>query len=197
MPQKPARTVAKLTATLGTLTAFVIAAAGPAAAATVTESRHSHPVAGTSVAMERLLENPAGATEDEILALIKAESETLYTKLVELRNLLKEKVDKLTPDAKTFVTGVIEKIKTLQPRTGEKPNLAEVRRAANEIIEQYKALSEEAKESLRENFPKLTSNIRQLRTLSAVLTQLENFLKIAQILQPLFNTQQPRALPAP
>lgn len=195
MPHAPARTLATLTAALGTLTAFAVAAVGPAAAATLTESRPAPSVAGASGATERLLADlrtSAGlteaalprATEEEILELIKSESETLYNKLVELRNLLKGKLDALTPDAKAFVNGTIEAVKALKPKGDEKPDLEEVRKVAKNVIEQYKALSDEAKESLKAQFPKLAALIEELRTTSSVITQLENILKITQILQP-------------
>jgi hypothetical protein len=70
---------------------------------------------------------------------------------VELRNLVKGKIDALNPEAKEFVNGVslrlvcqelysnclqvIEKMKSLRPKSGEKPNLEELRKQANEIVE--------------------------------------------------------------
>ena len=98
--------------------------------------------------------------EDQALEALKAKSEKLYNKAVELRNLVKGKIDALNPEAKEFVTGVIEKMKALRPKAGEKPNLEELRKQANEIIEKYKGLSEEAKESLKSNFPKITGIIQ-------------------------------------
>lgn len=49
---------------------------------------------------------------------------------------------------------MIEKLKSLRPKGEEKPNLEKLRAAANELIDQYKALSEEAKENLKTTFPK-------------------------------------------
>nr|AFI80890.1 fatty acid and retinol binding protein [Radopholus similis] len=110
-------------------------------------------------------------TEDQALEALKAKSEKLYNKAVELRNLVKGKIDALNPDAKAFVNAMIEKVKALRPKPGEKPNLEELRKQANEIIEKYKALSEEAKESLKSNFPKITGVIQN-----------EKFQKLAQSL---------------
>nr|APT68073.1 fatty acid and retinol-binding protein [Pratylenchus penetrans] len=98
--------------------------------------------------------------EDQALEALKTKSEKLYNKAVELRNLVKGKIDALNPDAKEFVTGVIEKLKALRPKPGEKPNLEELRKQANEIVEKYKGLNDEAKESLKSNFPKITGIIQ-------------------------------------
>ncbi|UJB18761.1 MULTISPECIES: hypothetical protein [Lysobacter] len=81
-------------------------------------------------------------------------------KATELRNLVKGKIDALNPDAKAFVTSVIEQAKALRPKAGEKPNLVELRKSGNEVIEKYKALSEEAKYSLQSNFPKIYSMLQ-------------------------------------
>uniref|UniRef100_A0A914HSB8 Fatty-acid and retinol-binding protein 1 n=1 Tax=Globodera rostochiensis TaxID=31243 RepID=A0A914HSB8_GLORO len=99
-------------------------------------------------------------TEEQAMEALKAKSEKLHSKAVELRNLVKEKIDKLVPDAKTFVTETIEKLKAMRPKSGEKPNLEELRKGANDTIEKFKALSEEAKESLKANFPKITGVIQ-------------------------------------
>lgn len=44
--------------------------------------------------------------EDQALEALKAKNEKLYNKAVELRALLKTKIDALSPGAKTFVEGV-------------------------------------------------------------------------------------------
>ncbi|KAL3105561.1 hypothetical protein niasHT_021184 [Heterodera trifolii] len=94
-------------------------------------------------------------TEDQAMEALKEKSEKLYNKAVELRTLVKG-----VPDAKAFVIGMIEKAKGMRPKAGEKPKLEELRTAANELIEKYKALNDEAKESLKSNFPKITSVIQ-------------------------------------
>ncbi|UNP29268.1 hypothetical protein [Lysobacter gummosus] len=78
-------------------------------------------------------------------------------KATELRTLVKNKIDALNPEAKSFVTSVIEQAKALRPKAGEKPNLEELRNKGNEVGEKYKALSDESKESLKSNFPKIHS----------------------------------------
>ncbi|KAI3421016.1 hypothetical protein GPALN_014643 [Globodera pallida] len=98
-------------------------------------------------------------TADQAMEALKPNSEKLYNKAVELRNLVTEKFDKLVPDAKAFITGLIEKAMSLRSKAGEKPNLEELRKGTNEIIEKFKALSEEAKESLKISFPKITEVI--------------------------------------
>ena len=110
-------------------------------------------------------------TDEDALNALKEKSEKLYTKASELRNLVKERIAKLTPEAKTFVDTIIEKMKALRPKKDEKPNLNELRKEANEIIEKFKALSDEAKESLKTNFPKITGVIQN-----------EKFQKLAQSL---------------
>ncbi|MGF1425661.1 hypothetical protein [Kitasatospora sp. LaBMicrA B282] len=99
-------------------------------------------------------------TEDQALDALRARSEELYNKAVELRQLLKTRLDALNPAAKAFVDGLVETVKALYPKGGENPTAAEVRKAANEIIDKYRALPEEAKESLMANFPKLTAVVQ-------------------------------------
>ena len=44
--------------------------------------------------------------EDQALEALKAKSEKLYNKAKDLRNLVRNKIDSLNPEAKTFVTNV-------------------------------------------------------------------------------------------
>jgi len=99
-------------------------------------------------------------TEDQVMDAIKAKSPSLYEKVNALRTLVKSKIDSLQPDAKAFVTGLIEKVRALKPKGDEKPNLNKLREAANQVIEQYNALSEEAKANLKETFPQITGVIQ-------------------------------------
>jgi Mg2+ and Co2+ transporter CorA len=108
-------------------------------------------------------------TEEQALEELKGKSEKLYNKAVELRQLLKEKLDALNPAAKAFIDGLVEEVKKLKPKGEEKPNLVEIRKKAAEVIEKYKALPEDAKESLKSNFPKITGVIQN-----------EKFQKLAQ-----------------
>lgn len=45
-------------------------------------------------------------TEDDALNALKAKNEKLYNKAIALRNLVKEKIDALDAEAKTFVEAV-------------------------------------------------------------------------------------------
>jgi DNA repair exonuclease SbcCD ATPase subunit len=110
-------------------------------------------------------------TDEEALNALKEKSGKLYTKAAELRTLVKERINALNPTAKEFVDIIIAKLKALRPKKDEKPNLTELRKEANEIIEKYKALPEDAKESLKTNFPKITGVIQN-----------EKFQKLAQSL---------------
>ncbi|KAI6239084.1 Fatty-acid and retinol-binding protein [Aphelenchoides fujianensis] len=98
--------------------------------------------------------------EDQALEALKAKSEKLYTKAVELRTLLKTKIDSLKPDAKAFVEGIIEKLRALKPKGEEKPDLKKIRELASQTIETYKALAEESKQNLQETFPQITNVIK-------------------------------------
>ncbi|KAE9551345.1 hypothetical protein FO519_005460 [Halicephalobus sp. NKZ332] len=98
--------------------------------------------------------------EDDALNALKAKSEKLYNKAIALRNLVKEKIDSLPEEPKTFVENSITKLRGLRPASGQKPNLNELRKAAQEIIDGYKALSDSAKDSLKTAFPKITSVIQ-------------------------------------
>jgi hypothetical protein len=93
-------------------------------------------------------------TEEQALEALKTKSAKLHEKAVALRKLVKDKIDSLKPEAKTFIESMIEKLKSLRPKGEEKPNLEKLRAAANELIEKYKALSQEAKDNLKTTFPK-------------------------------------------
>jgi len=99
-------------------------------------------------------------TEEQVLDAVKAKSPSLYEKVHALRTLVQTKIDSLQPDAKAFVTGLIEKIRALKPKGDEKPNLSKLREAANQVIEQYNALSEESKTNLKNTFPQITGVIQ-------------------------------------
>jgi len=99
-------------------------------------------------------------TEDQVLEAVKAKSPSLYEKVNTLRTLVKGKIDSLNPDAKAFVTGLIEKVRALKPKGDEKPNLNKLREAATQVIEQYNALSEDAKTNLKNTFPQITGVIQ-------------------------------------
>uniref|UniRef100_A0A915CUP1 Fatty-acid and retinol-binding protein 1 n=1 Tax=Ditylenchus dipsaci TaxID=166011 RepID=A0A915CUP1_9BILA len=93
--------------------------------------------------------------EEQALEALKEKSPKLYEKAKALHTLVKDKINSLTnADAKTFVNGIIEKLRAMKPKGDEKPNLNKLREEANAIIEQYKALSEEAKENLKATFQK-------------------------------------------
>lgn len=99
-------------------------------------------------------------TEDQVLEAVKAKSPSLYEKVNTLRTLVKNKIDSLNPDAKAFVTGLIEKVRAMKPKGDEKPNLAKLREAANQVINDYNALSDEAKTNLKNTFPQITGVIQ-------------------------------------
>ncbi|WND80405.1 hypothetical protein [Lysobacter capsici] len=89
--------------------------------------------------------------------IASATSYDILSRGIELRQVVKDKIDALNPDAKTFVNGVIEKVRSLRPKGGETPNLEELRSHGHEVGERYRALSDEAKENLKSNFPNVHS----------------------------------------
>ncbi|CAD5221614.1 unnamed protein product [Bursaphelenchus xylophilus] len=99
-------------------------------------------------------------TEDQALEALKGKSEKLYNKAVELRQLLKTKIDSLNTEAKAFVEDIIAKLRALKPKTGEKPDLKKVREIAQTVITQYQKLSEEAKTNLQATFPNITKVVK-------------------------------------
>lgn len=99
-------------------------------------------------------------TEEQVLEVLKAKSEKLYNNAVELRTFMNEKLTALNPNAKSFIDSVVETLKALKPKGEEKPGLKLLRARANEVIEKYMALDEEAKESLKGQFPKLATGIQ-------------------------------------
>lgn len=96
------------------------------------------------------------ANEDELLQALKEKSPRLHEKAVELRDLVKAKIDSLTPEAKTFVESVIEKVLSLKPKVDEELDPEKVREAVQATVEQFRALSAEAKSDLTRAFPILT-----------------------------------------
>ena len=55
--------------------------------------------------------------EEQALEALKSKSEKIYKKVVELRNLVKGKIDALNPDAKSFVVNaIIERLKAATPQ---------------------------------------------------------------------------------
>ncbi|SCE32153.1 fatty acid retinoid binding protein (Gp-FAR-1) [Streptomyces sp. DvalAA-19] len=99
----------------------------------------------------------AYANEDELLEALKEKSPRLYEKAVELRDLVKAKIESLTPEAKTFVASVIEKVRSLKPKADEELDPEKVRETVQATVEQFRALSAEAKSDLARAFPILTS----------------------------------------
>lgn len=95
-------------------------------------------------------------SEDQALEVLKEKSEKLHTKAVELHDLLKSKVDALHPEAKAFVAYTVEKLRALRPHGDLHPEPADIRRLVRNLIETYRALSGEAKDSLKTQFPTLT-----------------------------------------
>uniref|UniRef100_A0A7E4W394 Fatty-acid and retinol-binding protein 1 n=1 Tax=Panagrellus redivivus TaxID=6233 RepID=A0A7E4W394_PANRE len=98
--------------------------------------------------------------EDQALEALKAKSEKLHTKALTLKKLVTDRIDKLEDGAKAFVKSVIEKLRSIRPAPGAKPDLNVLRSAANDIIEQYKGLGDASKTSLKEAFPKITAVIQ-------------------------------------
>lgn len=95
-------------------------------------------------------------SEDQALEALKEKSEKLYTKAAELHDLLKSKVDALNAEAKAFVVHTVEKLRALRPHGDLRPEPADIRRLVRDLIETYRALSDEAKDSLKIEFPTLT-----------------------------------------
>ncbi|WP_158702517.1 hypothetical protein [Kitasatospora sp. MMS16-BH015] len=108
---------------------------------------------------------PSFQTEEQLLEYLQSRSQRLYDGAVGLRNLLKEKVDRLVPEAKDFVNGAVETIRSLVPKSGECPSVPELVRNLREIVAKYRALSEEARASLQDNFPFIVALIGQIRAI--------------------------------
>ncbi|CEF68237.1 Nematode fatty acid retinoid binding family-containing protein [Strongyloides ratti] len=94
------------------------------------------------------------ATEDEALQALKGKSENLYEKAMAAKDLLLSRINALKPEAKEFLTSTYETLKSLRPATGTKPDIALIKKTAMSVYEKFNALSEEAKEDLKTQFPK-------------------------------------------
>uniref|UniRef100_A0AC35TIF5 Fatty-acid and retinol-binding protein 1 n=1 Tax=Rhabditophanes sp. KR3021 TaxID=114890 RepID=A0AC35TIF5_9BILA len=98
--------------------------------------------------------------EDDALNALKEKSEPLYNRAMVLHNLVKDKVNSLSEEPKTYVTALIAQLRSLRPAAGEKPDLTKVKEIASEYIAKYKALSEASKDELKTTFPKITAVIQ-------------------------------------
>uniref|UniRef100_A0A0K0F9T7 Fatty-acid and retinol-binding protein 1 n=1 Tax=Strongyloides venezuelensis TaxID=75913 RepID=A0A0K0F9T7_STRVS len=109
------------------------------------------------------------ATEDEALEALKGKSEKLYEKALAAKDLLLSRINALKPEAKEFLTSTYETLKSLRPAPGTKPDIAVLKKTAMTVYEKFNALSEEAKEDLKAQFPK-----------TAALLQNEKIQKLAK-----------------
>ncbi|KAI1718582.1 nematode fatty acid retinoid binding protein (Gp-FAR-1) domain-containing protein [Ditylenchus destructor] len=99
-------------------------------------------------------------TEEQAIEALNERSPQLYQKLLPIFTVFKEKIESLSPEAKSFVFGLVDKVQDLKPNRGEKPNKKKIIDVVFKIIEQYKALSDEAKENLKASFPIVTRVIQ-------------------------------------
>ncbi|KAI1722053.1 nematode fatty acid retinoid binding protein (Gp-FAR-1) domain-containing protein [Ditylenchus destructor] len=125
-------------------------------------------------------------TEEQAVEALNERSPQLYQKLLPVITVLKEKIESLTPEAKSFVFGVVDKVQSLKPNRGEKPNLKEIQKVVFKIIEQYKALSDEAKENLQASFPIITRVFQNEKFQKLI----QNLLKKDDALAPISGMQQ-------
>ncbi|CAB3401335.1 unnamed protein product [Caenorhabditis bovis] len=97
-------------------------------------------------------------TEDDFLAALKLKSPELHEKATKLHKLIKDKVDGLNDEAKKFVKEAIAEGRKIHAQylAGEKPSLDTLKGIAKKHIDGYKALSQEAKDSIAAQFPILT-----------------------------------------
>ncbi|CAD6190476.1 unnamed protein product [Caenorhabditis auriculariae] len=96
--------------------------------------------------------------EEEALNALKAKSPSLGAKAEKLHQMVKQKVEALSPEAKAFAKEIIAGARKLEAQivAGKKPNLEELKAKANTAIAKYKDLSEDAKADLQNHFPILT-----------------------------------------
>ncbi|GMS87336.1 hypothetical protein PENTCL1PPCAC_9511, partial [Pristionchus entomophagus] len=94
-------------------------------------------------------------SEDDVLAALKEKSPELAAKAEKLHNLLKEKIDALGDEAKTFAKEVIGEARKIQAAaiSGNKPSLEELKKKIVDGVEKFKALSPEAKADIEKQFP--------------------------------------------
>ena len=102
-------------------------------------------------------------TEDQALDALKAKSPKLHEKAVHLRELVKEKMAALTPEAREFVTGVVEQVRALTHTGDGWPGLVEIQQMGGQVLERYEALSDAAKANLRSQFPGLDAVSQMVR----------------------------------
>uniref|UniRef100_A0A8R1DF57 Fatty-acid and retinol-binding protein 1 n=1 Tax=Caenorhabditis japonica TaxID=281687 RepID=A0A8R1DF57_CAEJA len=101
-------------------------------------------------------------SEDDFLNAVKAKSPALHEKASKLHQLIKDKVNSLNDEAKAFVKKAIAEGRKIHAQylAGEKPSLDTLKATAKTHIEAYKALSQDAKDSIAKEFPIITGFLK-------------------------------------
>ncbi|KAF8355801.1 hypothetical protein PRIPAC_97739 [Pristionchus pacificus] len=101
-------------------------------------------------------------TEEDALNALKEKSPALYEKAQKLGNYLKEKLDALNPEAKKFAEEIFGDARKIQAAViaGNRPSLDELKAKAVEIVNKFKALSDEAKADIEKQFPITASVVK-------------------------------------
>uniref|UniRef100_A0A1I7U5Q7 Fatty-acid and retinol-binding protein 1 n=1 Tax=Caenorhabditis tropicalis TaxID=1561998 RepID=A0A1I7U5Q7_9PELO len=97
-------------------------------------------------------------SEDDFLNALKEKSPALHEKASKLHQIVKDKVNGLNDEAKAFVKKVIADGRKIHAQylAGDKPTLDSLKATAKTHIDAYKALSQDAKDSISKEFPILT-----------------------------------------
>ncbi|KAF1760994.1 hypothetical protein GCK72_009247 [Caenorhabditis remanei] len=97
-------------------------------------------------------------SEDDFLNALKEKSPALHEKASKLHQIVKDKVNALNEEAKAFVKKAIAEGRKIHAQylAGEKPSLDTLKATAKTHLDAYKALSQDAKDSIAAQFPILT-----------------------------------------
>ncbi|CAJ0598497.1 unnamed protein product [Cylicocyclus nassatus] len=109
--------------------------------------------------------------EDQLVDAIREKSPDLAERANKLSDMYKTKLAALGPEAQTFAKEMMKnclKVR-LQYFGGKNPSRADLKKIALDLIEKYKALSNDAKEDLKKEFP-----ISAILSNEAMLERLKN-----------------------
>uniref|UniRef100_A0A1I7Z8J7 Fatty-acid and retinol-binding protein 1 n=1 Tax=Steinernema glaseri TaxID=37863 RepID=A0A1I7Z8J7_9BILA len=88
---------------------------------------------------------------------LKEKSESLYSRVQAIRDLMKAKVGALDTEAKTFFDETLNAIILNHPADGKSYDVPKLKET---VINKYQALSAEAKANLQKQFPQMTALLK-------------------------------------
>ncbi|KAL6743137.1 nematode fatty acid retinoid binding protein [Ancylostoma duodenale] len=110
-------------------------------------------------ALKEVFQNQAKyKTPEEIVEALKKASPALGARAENFIATIRKKIAALNPEAQAFAKDMVASARKIRGRyyTGDKPSRAELKQAAMEVINKYKAMSDDGKADFRKQFPILS-----------------------------------------